>query len=216
MQDPILPAGAPSGLAAPLFPAFLKLGGRRVVLVGGGRVAASKLHGLLASGARVTVVSPAIRREIEASGAALRRRVFAPEDLDRAWFVVAAATPQVNREVARAARERRIFVNAVDDPASASAYAGGVLRRGGVTLAISTDGQAPALAGLLREGLESVIPEEIGLWLEAARRSSRRCRRDQVPMSRRRPILLCALNRLYADRRRGARADAAAAVEVRT
>ena len=60
---------------------------------------------------------------------------------------MAAAPPEVNREVAAAAEERRLFVNAVDDPAHASLYLGGVVRRGGVTAAISTDGRAPALAG---------------------------------------------------------------------
>lgn len=185
----------------PLFPLFLKLTGRRVVLVGGGPVAAGKLAALLAAGAEVLVVAPEVRPEIAAAGVRVERRPFSPADLDGAWLVVAAAPPEVNREVAAAAAERRLFVNAVDDPQHASAYLGGVLRKGGVTVALSTAGEAPALAGLLREGLEALIPEEVTAWQRAAVLLKRRQRRDHVPMAERRPALLRELNRLYeADR----------------
>ena len=86
---------------------------------------------------------------------------------------------------------------AVDDPAAASAYGGGTLRRGGVTVAISTDGQAPALAGLLREGLEAVIPQEIDAWVAEASALRPVWRAARVPIAERRPLLLRALNRLY-------------------
>jgi siroheme synthase-like protein len=183
-----------------VFPIFLKLTGRPVVLVGGGKVAASKLDGLLRVGARVTVVAPQIRAEIERPDVTLRRRGFEASDLDGAWFAVAAATPAVNRRVASAAEERRVFVNAVDDPPSASAYAGGVLRRGGLTVAISTNGEAPALAGLIREGLEELIPKEMEAWLREARGQTRLLRQNGIPMPERRPLLLAALNRLYLRR----------------
>jgi siroheme synthase-like protein len=185
---------------APVFPIFLRLAGRAVVLVGGGRVAASKLEGLLRGGANVTVVAPEIRSELEREGVTLLKREFEPSDLDGAWFAVAAATPAANRQVADAAEERRIFVNAVDDPASASAYAGGVFRRGSLTVAISTNGDAPALAGLLREGLEALVPDEIETWLELSRGQARLWRQSGIPMEERRPLLLAALNRLYAER----------------
>jgi uroporphyrin-III C-methyltransferase/precorrin-2 dehydrogenase/sirohydrochlorin ferrochelatase len=183
-----------------VFPIFLKLTGRPVVLVGGGKVAASKLDGLLRVGARVTVVAPQIRAEIERPDVTLRRRGFEASDLDGAWFAVAAATPAVNRRVASAAEERRVFVNAVDDPPSASAYAGGVLRRGGLTVAISTNGEAPALAGLIREGLEELIPKETETWLREASEQTGLLRQNGIPMPERRPLLLAALNRLYLRR----------------
>ena len=110
--------------------------------------------------------------------------------MDGAWLVVAAAPPEVNRAVVAAADARRIFVNAVDDVASASAYTGGVLRRGGVTIAVSTEGRAPALAGLLREGLEAVLPDEIESWVSEARRLRERQRLAGVPFRQRRPLLL--------------------------
>ena len=80
--------------------------------------------------------------------------------------------------MAAAADARQVFVNAVDDPANASAYLGGVVRRGGVTLAISTDGHAPALAGLLREGLDALLPARSrGLARRGARRRAMEGRR---------------------------------------
>lgn len=185
---------------APVFPIFLRLAGRPVLLVGGGRVAATKLEGLLRGGARVTVVAPEIRSDLEREGVTLLKREFQASDLDGMWFAVAAATHAVNRQVADAAEERRIFVNAVDDPASASAYAGGVFRRGSMTVAVSTNGDAPALAGLVREGLEALVPEEIETWLELSRGQARLWRESGIPMEKRRPLLLEALNRLYAGR----------------
>lgn len=184
-----------------LFPTFLKLGGRRVLLVGGGPVAAGKLSGLLDAGAAVTVVAPEVRPEITSASVDILRRPFEPSDLDGVSYVIAAAPPAVNREVAHAAHARGIFVNAVDDIESASAYAGAVLRRAGVTIAISTDGEAPALAGLVREALESLIPEDLEDWMACAREARQRWLAAEVPMAERRPLLLAALNGLYDHRR---------------
>jgi uroporphyrin-III C-methyltransferase/precorrin-2 dehydrogenase/sirohydrochlorin ferrochelatase len=184
----------------PLFPLFLKLAGRRVLMVGGGRVAAAKLPHLLAAGAQVAVVAPEVRPEFEAAEVEIWRRGFEPWDVDGAWLVVAAAPPEVNRAVVDAASRQRVFVNAVDDVASATAYTGGVLRRGGLTIAVATEGRAPALAGLVREGLEAVLPDEVESWVDEARRLRERQRLAGVPFDRRRPLLLEALNRLYAGR----------------
>jgi uroporphyrin-III C-methyltransferase/precorrin-2 dehydrogenase/sirohydrochlorin ferrochelatase len=180
-----------------MFPAFLKLSGRRVVLVGGGPVAAGKLHSLLAAGGEVTVVAPEIRPEIEVERVTIVRRAFEPADLDDAWWVVAAAPPEVNRQVLAAAEKRRVFVNAVDDPQHATAYAGGVVRREGVTIAISTGGRAPALAGLLREALDAWLPNDLDRWMAAADEARRSWKEQQVPMEQRRPLLLETLMKLY-------------------
>jgi uroporphyrin-III C-methyltransferase/precorrin-2 dehydrogenase/sirohydrochlorin ferrochelatase len=183
-----------------LLPLFLHLRGRRVVLVGAGPVGAAKLAQLLLAGADVRVVAPEVHPSVAESPVQIERRAFVPSDLDDAWLVVAAAPPAVNRAVSEAAEARRLFVNAVDDPANASAFLGGVVRRDGVTIAISTDGNAPALAGLLREGLDALLPKDLSSWMDAARTSRDDWRRNQVPMERRRPLLLEALNRLYASR----------------
>jgi siroheme synthase-like protein len=180
-----------------LFPAFLKLEGRRVLVVGGGPVAASKLSSLLAAGADLVVVAPEVCNAIRSAGVVIMERPFQASDLAGAWLVVAAAPPAVNRHVAEEAERRQIFVNAVDDPANASVYLGGVVRRAGVTLAISTDGTAPALAGLLREAIDYMLPADLSTWTARAQEMRQSWRRRGVPMEARRPELLEALNELY-------------------
>jgi uroporphyrin-III C-methyltransferase / precorrin-2 dehydrogenase / sirohydrochlorin ferrochelatase len=180
-----------------MYPVFLKLTGRRVLLVGGGPVAAGKLAGLLADGARVTVVAPEVRPELHRPGVTIKERPFEPADLDDVWYVVAAAPPEINKDVLEAAEHRHVFVNAVDDPAHASAYAGSVVRRAGVTIAFSTDGRAPALAGLLREALDAWLPADLDAWMVASDAARREWKRSRVPMEERRPMLLETLNRLY-------------------
>jgi uroporphyrin-III C-methyltransferase / precorrin-2 dehydrogenase / sirohydrochlorin ferrochelatase len=202
------------------FPVFLRLTGRRVLLVGAGPVGASKLQGLLDAGALITVVAPDIVPDIEqaavrhADAITLQKRAFEVSDLDGVWYVVAAATPAVNRAVAQAAEARQLFVNAVDDPPNATAYLGGVLRRGGVTVAISTDGHAPALAGLLREGLDALLPQELDEWLDEARAVRKKWLADGVPMEERRPLLLQTLNDIY--RRRAATTSTVTAKNAET
>ena len=183
-----------------MYPVFLKLSGRRALLVGGGRVAAGKLAGLLADGAQVTVVAPEIRSELHQPGVRIVRRAFEPSDLDDAWYVVAAAPHAVNEQVLAAAEPRRVFVNAVDDPSHASAYAASIVRRAGVTVAFSTDGRAPALAGLLRQALDAWLPADLESWMVASDEARREWKRDGVPMEERRPMLLETLNRLYEEK----------------
>ena len=200
---------------ADLLPLFLNLTGRAVLLVGGGPVAGAKLTQLVAAGAHIRVISPEVRAEIVALARrfppspnpqsttpqiTIIQRPFEPADLDGVWLVVAAATPEVNREVAEVAETWRVFVNAVDDPANASAFLSGVVRRDGVTLAISTSGQAPALAALLREGLDLLLPSDLASWIDKARVERLVWRRERVPMEARKPRLLRALNELYGSR----------------
>ena len=115
-----------------MYPVFLKLTGRRVVLVGGGQVAAGKLAGLLADGAHVTVVAPEIRPELRAarrddrSATRSSRRI---STMSGTWWRRRRRTS--TRQVLDAAEQRHVFVNAVDDPAHATAYAGGVVRASG-------------------------------------------------------------------------------------
>jgi uroporphyrin-III C-methyltransferase/precorrin-2 dehydrogenase/sirohydrochlorin ferrochelatase len=188
---------------SPLFPTFLHLAGRKVLLVGGGPIAFAKFGALKAADARVTVVAPDVLPALQARADELALRPFAEADLDGAWFVVAAAPPEVNRRVQAAAAGRQLFVNAVDDPQAATAYSGAVVRRGPLTVAISTGGGAPALAGLVREGLEALLPDEAELdrWGQVARQARASWKREGLPMSERRPRLLEALNRLYQEKR---------------
>jgi siroheme synthase-like protein len=183
-----------------LFPVFLKLRDRLCVVVGAGNVAEAKVASLLAAGATLRIVSPSASFALEHPRVTWVRRAFEPRDLEGAWYVTAAATPEVNRQVAAAAEERRLFVNAVDDPEAASAYLGGVVRKHGFIVALCGNGTAPALTGLLREALESILPGDFESWLARAVELRDRWRADGVPMARRRPLLLEALNALYVRR----------------
>ncbi len=192
---------------AELLPLFLKLSGREVLVVGGGPVATAKVGTLLGTGAKVLVVAPELRPELETLATSgkisIERRCFLASDLRAVWLVVAAAPPEVNRVVAAEAESRRLYVLAVDDPSAASAYGAGTLRRGGVTVAVSTDGRAPALAGLVREGLDALLPDDLSSWSAEAQRQRAAWRAARTPMAERRPLLLEALNRLYAERAAG-------------
>lgn len=197
-----LTAGDPAaclGCMDPLLPLFVKLSGRDVLVVGAGPMGALRVRQLADAGARVTVVAPQVSPAAERA-AVVHRRPFQADDLDGKWLAVAAAPPEVNRAVFAAAEERRVLVNAVDDPACATTYFPGVVRRGGVTVAVSTDGRAPALAGLLREAIEAFLPEELSTWLESAELLRKGWKEQGVPLERRRPLLLERLVDLYASR----------------
>ena len=125
-----------------LLPLFLDLAGRRVLLVGGGP-SPRRSSPLLAAGADVRVVAPDVCGEIERSGVAIARRRFEPADLDGVWLVVAAATPEVNRRW-RPRPRRAAFRERGRRSRPRQAFLSGVVRRDGVTLAISTSGAAPA------------------------------------------------------------------------
>jgi siroheme synthase-like protein len=155
----------------PLYPVFLDLAGRACLVVGGGAVAERKVEGLLAAGARVTVVSPDLTPGLR--GHADRRvlewtsRAFGPSDLDGMELAfVATSDPEVNRRAAGEAKARGIRVNVADDPEACDFHVPAVLRRGPVSVAVSTGGASPALAAWLRNRLETAIPEGLGDLVE--------------------------------------------------
>ena len=155
-----------------LYPIFLKLRGRRVLVVGAGPVAERKIAALVEAAADVVVVAmeatPRIRERATNGDIAWHARAFIPSDADGAWLVVAATSdPAVQRAAAAAAEERRLFVLAVDDIANATAYSGAIVRRPPFTVAISSSGETPALTRLLREILEDALPPAD--WVEHAK-----------------------------------------------
>jgi siroheme synthase-like protein len=154
-----------------LFPMFVKLEGRRVVVVGGGEIATSKMDGLLQAGANNVVVSPALNAQLTAFARAnrieWRQKEFASEDLQNAFLVIAATSvPSVNESVFRAADARGLLCNAVDDIGNCHFYYGAVVQRGDLQIAISTNGKSPALAQRLRKELEAQFGTEYESWLE--------------------------------------------------
>jgi len=156
---------------AALFPMFVKLSGRRCVVVGGGPIAESKVNSLLTSGADVTVVSPKLTERLAEQaqrGAFVRSaRVFEPSDLDGAFLVIAATSDEdTNELIFREADRRGILCNAVDQPPRCHFYFPAVVRRGALQIAISTAGLSPSLAQRLRKELEEQFGPEYEEWLD--------------------------------------------------
>ena len=187
---------ATTATPAPTYPLFLRLAGKRVVVVGAGPVAASKLAALAEAGATLEVIAPEMVQSVRARGAAgevaLHEREVVEADLDGAWLVVAAAPPAVNRQVQAWAEPRRLFVLAVDDLEATDAFSPAVFARGGVRVALSSEGRAPALIGLLRQALELALPDDDSLaaWVAVAVESRAGWKRDGLPLAERRARLL--------------------------
>lgn len=154
-----------------LFPIFLKLDGRACLVVGAGEIAQSKIHSLLKAGARLRVVAPDALPDIAALAALGRlewvRREFISSDLDGMFLVVAATNiAAVNQAAYRAAVDRNILCNAVDDPPHCDFYFPSVVNRGALQIAISTAGESPALAQRLRREIDEQLPDDLGPWLD--------------------------------------------------
>ena len=142
------------------FPFFIDISGRRCVIVGGGRIALRKAEKLLAYGADITVVATVICDEIRALGTALRERRFEDSDLDGAFMAVAAADDsQLDRHIYELCTRRGILVNSVDDIKNCGFIFPSLVKKGNVTLGISTSGTAPGFAKHLRRMIEKLLDE---------------------------------------------------------
>jgi siroheme synthase-like protein len=153
------------------WPVNLLVRDRRVVVVGGGRVAARKIEPLLDLGARVEVVAPALNDEVaawrDAGRLVAHERRFAPTDLDGAWLAVTATDDAaVNAAVHEAGEARRVWVNSADDPANCSFTLMSVVRRADVVVAIGTGGRSPALATWLKQHVTEEMGPEYETLLE--------------------------------------------------
>jgi len=156
------------------YPMMVDLAGRRCLVVGGGRVAERKVALLLEAGADVAVVSPVVTpriADLAARGAIrLARRTVRPADLDRVFLAFAATDDaEVNQGVAREVRSAGGLVNVADAPEACDFHVPSVVRRGDLTIAISTGGGSPALAKRLRQRLEATIGPEYEAFLAALR-----------------------------------------------
>jgi precorrin-2 dehydrogenase/sirohydrochlorin ferrochelatase len=154
-----------------LFPIFLKLEGRRCLVVGAGKIGESKVRSLLEAGASVRVVAleagNAIAELADVGLIDLEQRGFEAKDLDGTFLVIAATSvTSLNQTIFEEAQVRGVLCNAVDDPQRCDFYYGAVMRRGDLQIAISTAGNSPALAQRLRRQLEVQFGPEYGEWLE--------------------------------------------------
>jgi precorrin-2 dehydrogenase/sirohydrochlorin ferrochelatase len=155
------------------YPVALDLRGRACLVVGGGSVAEGKVDGLLAAGARVTVVSPSLSPRLASWAAAdriaYRAREYRAEDLDGQRLAFAATDRrEITEAVAGDARRRGLWVNAADDPMYCDFLLPSVLRRGRLVVAVSTGGASPALAGRVRRDLEDKLAPEYAELVELA------------------------------------------------
>lgn len=150
-----------------LYPINLLLTDRACLVVGGGPVAARKVAGLVAAGARVTVIARQLGPEVRAlagPGVVLREEPFdlAATRLDDYCLIIAATNcPQLNRKLAEAAAARNLPLNIVDQPEFCSFYVPSVIRHGDLQLTISTHGKCPALSKYLRKKLEAYLPADM-------------------------------------------------------
>lgn len=176
-----------------LYPLFARLTGRAVLVVGAGPVGTEKAASLVRSGAKVTMVAPQFSDGARALPVIHVERAFEARDVDDVFLVIAAAPSSVNATVFAAAEARQRLVIAVDDRKNGSAYAAATFERGGVTVALSSGGRAPALVAILRRALESLITHEVHDWLSLAEGLRTRWLRDGVPLPKRRSILQQAI-----------------------
>ncbi|HAD04206.1 MAG: hypothetical protein A2091_06265 [Desulfuromonadales bacterium GWD2_61_12] len=151
------------------YPLFVEIKDRLCLVVGGGAVGRRKIEGLLAAGARVRLVDPKPAAEALPPGVEQVCREYLPGDLADAVLVFAATNQrEVNAVIAREARSRGILVNVADAPAESDFTVPALLRRGGLTVAVGTAGQSPALAALVRDDLGELLGAEWEIVVEIA------------------------------------------------
>jgi precorrin-2 dehydrogenase / sirohydrochlorin ferrochelatase len=150
------------------YPIFLDLAGKKCLVTGEGYEVPQKLQALVDASANVVYVNPRADSTIEALFEAglirWEKRDFEPQDLDGCFLVI--TDREDNSDIFRLAEEQRILCNAVDDPPNCRFSFGSVHRQGDLTVAISTNGWAPAMAVRLREKLEREVGLEYGTFLE--------------------------------------------------
>ncbi|MFN8110240.1 MAG: bifunctional precorrin-2 dehydrogenase/sirohydrochlorin ferrochelatase [Thermoleophilia bacterium] len=154
------------------YPLFLDVRGRTCCVVGGGRIATGRVQGLLQHGAVVRLVAPAATQELEEMVTSQqisdhRRRPYQAADLQGCMLAVAATDdPAVNARVAADARAAGVLCNVVDRPDLGDVTVPALVRRGGLSVAVTTHGTAPAVAADARRRIEGMFGPEWGVLLE--------------------------------------------------
>ncbi len=202
------------------YPLFLGIAGRTAVVVGGGAVAARRVRLLIECGARVRVISPSFSAEFDSlrghPDLTLIQRPYRADDLEGAMLaLVSTDDAAVNQRVAQDARLGGVLVNVADQPALCDFVVPSLVRRGDLTVAISTGGASPALAKRLREELAQIIGLEYEEFLKLLKETRRRVQEEERDPERRRAIFeRLVASDLLERLRRGDRAGAAAKLEA--
>lgn len=146
------------------FPFYMDIKGQKGVIVGGGRVAQEKIEKLILFEPELTVIAPHVSDAIAESGNSnlkIRRRAFRDEDIEGAFFVIAATDDrQLNAHISSLAATHRIPVNVVDDSSLCTFLFPSIIKRGALVMGISTGGASPQAAARLRRRIEEEIPDE--------------------------------------------------------
>lgn len=154
-----------------LFPMFMKLAGKRCLVVGAGKVGEPKIDGLLETGAILRVVSIHPNGQVEEWANAgkfdLQRRAYVPADLDGMFMaVIATSSSSLNQAIYREAQRRGVLCNVVDVPEYCDFFYPSIVRRGDLQIAVSTAGQSPSLAQKLRQQLEKQFSPQYESWVK--------------------------------------------------
>jgi precorrin-2 dehydrogenase/sirohydrochlorin ferrochelatase len=177
-----------------LFPMFLKITGRQVLVVGAGKVSEGKIAGLLDTGAHVRVVAreatPAVRDWARDGRIELELRSFSVGDLDGAFIaIVATASRDLNEFVYREAQARGVLCNVVDVPEFCDFFYPAIVRRGDLQIAISTSGQSPSLAQKLRQQLEKQFGPGYAAWVAELGETRKLVQASDLAPERKRELL---------------------------
>jgi precorrin-2 dehydrogenase/sirohydrochlorin ferrochelatase len=153
-----------------LFPMFLKLEEKQILVVGAGKVGEPKIAGLLETGARIRVVAleatATVREWARERMVALELRAFSPDDLDGVFLaVVATSSRQLNERIYREAQQRAVLCNVVDVPDLCDFFYPAIVRRGDLQIAVSTAGKSPSLAQKIRQQLEAQFGPAYAEWV---------------------------------------------------
>jgi len=155
------------------YPVFVRLNGKRAVVVGGGRVAERKALTLIKAGAKVDIISPTITKNLQRyRDKGLVRHIerdYKRGDLKGAFIVIAGTSSRdANSAVETEAQERGCLINVVDTPSEGNFIAPSIMRRGSLTIAISTEGYSPAISRAIRRELESLYGPDFTRYLRFA------------------------------------------------
>jgi siroheme synthase-like protein len=170
------------------YPIFLEMKDRRCVVIGGGAVAERKVEGILAAGAKVTVVSPALNGGLQRllSRGAIRHLPHEHRAGDLAGYdlaFVAMDDPELNAAACGEARSQNIWVNSADDPAHCDFLLPAVIRRGDLVVAVSTGGASPAATRAMREELDEYFTADYARFVQIAAEVRRELREKSVSPS---------------------------------
>lgn len=184
-----------------MYPITLKLAGKPVVVVGGGKVAYAKLQALLQADADITVVSPEFLPEIEQlheeGKLKLLRKAVAPEDYEAAFFIIAATdAPEINRQIYESVGDTKL-VNVASDSESGNVHLPATLKRGKLQISVATGGASPMLAAHIRNELQDMYDASYEQYVDFLYTVKMSLKQSALPTEEKRALLRRCLDAKY-------------------